>query len=345
MLAAARAAVVCTRAESTDARPSGRSPLAGISGRLTGPGRVAGWSLAILNRSGAPPHIVTCFVTPINRGGLAGVDGGWMGGRWYQEAVIYCVEVESFQDSDGDGCGDLRGLISRLDYLVAAGRDLPVAQPDPPSTAARQRLRRRRLLRRRPAARHTRRLRRADPPGARARHPHPARPGRQPHLRRAPLVPRRAAQRPDSPYRDWYVWSDAEPPDRRQGIVFPGEQTETWTFDERAGAWYFHRFYDFQPDLNWSNPAVRAEIGKVMGFWLAARRVRLPDRRGAVRPGAGGARRGPGAAGLLDPGRLAAGHPVARRGLGAAVRGERRARAMSRSTPAAARTARTTGRR
>jgi maltose alpha-D-glucosyltransferase/alpha-amylase len=72
----------------------------------------------------------------------------------------------------------------------------------------------------------------------------------------------------DSPYRDWYVWSDEEPPDRRQGIVFPGEQTETWTYDDVAGAWYFHRFYDFQPDLDWSNPDVRAEIKKVMAFWL-----------------------------------------------------------------------------
>ena len=68
---------------------------------------------------------------------------------------------------------------------------------------------------------------------------------------------RSARSSPDSPYRDWYVWSDDEPPDRRQGIVFPGEQTETWTYDDEAGAWYFHRFYDFQPDLNWSNPAVR----------------------------------------------------------------------------------------
>ena len=56
------------------------------------------------------------------------------------------------------------------------------------------------------------------------------------------------------------MWSDTEPPDRRQGIVFPGEQTETWSLDAQAKAWYFHRFYDFQPNLNWSNPDVRAEI-------------------------------------------------------------------------------------
>ena len=52
------------------------------------------------------------------------------------------------------------------------------------------------------------------------------------------------------------------------GEVFPGYQSGTWSRDEDAGAWYHHRFYDFQPDLNWSNPAVRAEIGKVVAFWL-----------------------------------------------------------------------------
>ena len=64
------------------------------------------------------------------------------------------------------------------------------------------------------------------------------------------------------------MWSDTEPADRRQGIVFPGEQTETWTFDEDAQAWYYHRFYDFQPDLNWSQPGGAGEIKQVMGFWL-----------------------------------------------------------------------------
>ena len=57
----------------------------------------------------------------------------------------------------------------------------------------------------------------------------------------------------------------------RTGIkapCFPGEQNETWTFDEQAQAWYFHRFYGFQPDLNWANPAVREEMAKVMSFWL-----------------------------------------------------------------------------
>ena len=72
----------------------------------------------------------------------------------------------------------------------------------------------------------------------------------------------------DSPYRDWYVWSTEEPSDLHQGMVFPGEQKTTWTWDDEAGAWYYHRFYDFQPDLNMANPAVRSEIEKIIGFWL-----------------------------------------------------------------------------
>jgi maltose alpha-D-glucosyltransferase / alpha-amylase len=69
-------------------------------------------------------------------------------------------------------------------------------------------------------------------------------------------------------FRDWYVWADERPKNHREGIVFPGEQTTTWTFDRTAGQYYFHRFYNHQPDLNTSNPYVRQEIQRIMGFWL-----------------------------------------------------------------------------
>ena len=74
---------------------------------------------------------------------------------------------------------------------------------------------------------------------------------------------------PSSPFRDWYVWSETEPPDRFEGMVFPGVESETWTYDEQAHAWYRHRFYRFEPDLNTDNPAVREEIQKIAGFWLS----------------------------------------------------------------------------
>jgi len=186
--------------------------------------------------------------------------------RWYREAVIYCVQVDLFCDSNGDGCGDLRGLTSRLDYLSHLGITCLWLNPIHPSP-----------------------LRDGGYDVADYYGVHP----RLGSLGDFAELTLQAAQRgirivldlvvnhtsdehpwfrsakagPQSPYRDWYVWSESAPADRRQGIVFPGEQTETWTFDETAKAWYFHRFYDFQPDLNWANPAVRDEIARVMGFW------------------------------------------------------------------------------
>ena len=78
-----------------------------------------------------------------------------------------------------------------------------------------------------------------------------------------------AARRdPKSKYRNWYVWSKEKPPNAEQGMVFPGVQKTTWTFDETAGEYYYHRFYDHQPDLNTGNPEVRAEIEKIIKTWL-----------------------------------------------------------------------------
>ncbi|MGO7425978.1 alpha-amylase family glycosyl hydrolase, partial [Rhizobium ruizarguesonis] len=73
---------------------------------------------------------------------------------------------------------------------------------------------------------------------------------------------------PRSHYRDWYVWSEKKPANADQGMVFPGVQNTTWTYDDKAKAYYFHRFYDHQPDLNTSHPEVQAEILKIMGFWI-----------------------------------------------------------------------------
>jgi maltose alpha-D-glucosyltransferase / alpha-amylase len=190
-----------------------------------------------------------------------------MSERWYKEAVIYCIEVETYQDSDGDGYGDLRGLISRLDYLSRLGVTCLWLNPVHPTPN-------------RDAGYDV-----CDYYGVDSRlgslgdFAELALEARQRGIRiLLDLVVNHTSDQhpwfvsartdPESPYRDWYVWSDTEPPDRRQGIVFPGEQKDTWTYDEQARKWYFHRFYDFQPDLNWSNPAVREEIKKVMGFWL-----------------------------------------------------------------------------
>jgi maltose alpha-D-glucosyltransferase/alpha-amylase len=190
-----------------------------------------------------------------------------MSQHWYKEAVVYCVDVDTFADSDDDGIGDFRGLIGRLDYLYRLGVTCLWLNPVHPSPwrdggydvtdyyGVDPRLG--------TLGDFAELLHQASNRGIRViidlvvNHTSDEHPWF-----------RDAISSPDSKYRDWYVWSAEEPSDRRQGIVFPGEQTETWSYQRNAKAWYYHRFYDFQPDLNIANPAVRAEILKIMGFWL-----------------------------------------------------------------------------
>src|SRR5262249_25699084 len=72
----------------------------------------------------------------------------------------------------------------------------------------------------------------------------------------------------ESKYRNWYVFTKKRPKDYRTGVVFPGVQKQTWSYDKVAREWYFHRFYNFQPDLNNASPEVRTEIQRIMGYWL-----------------------------------------------------------------------------
>src|SRR3954470_14928416 len=173
-----------------------------------------------------------------------------MNERWFKEALIYCVDVETFQDSDDDGVGDLPGLTSRLDYLARLGVTCLWLNPIHPSPL-------------RDNGYDVSDYYGVDPRlGTLGDFVELANAARERGIRLLlDLVVNHTSDQhpwfvaarsdPSSLYRDWYTWSEQEPPDRRQGIVFPGEQKETWTYDEVAGEWYFHRFYDFQPDLNW----------------------------------------------------------------------------------------------
>jgi maltose alpha-D-glucosyltransferase/alpha-amylase len=186
---------------------------------------------------------------------------------WYKNAVVYCLDVDAFMDSDGNGVGDFHGLADRLDHLEDLGVTCLWLLPFSPSPD-------------RDNGYDIIDFYNVDPrlgtPGDFVDFTHAA----QDRGMRViiDLVANHtsidhpwfqsARSDPDSPYRDWYVWSKDKPEDMHEGLVFPGVQEATWTYDEAAEAWYFHRFYKHQPDLNVANPAVREEIERIMGFWL-----------------------------------------------------------------------------
>jgi maltose alpha-D-glucosyltransferase / alpha-amylase len=189
-----------------------------------------------------------------------------IGDLWYKNAIVYSLDVETFLDANGDGCGDFEGLTRRLDYLDALGIDAVWLMPFQPSP-------------RRDDGYDISDYYGIDPRfGSSGDFVEFMREAGSRGIRvlidlvvnhtsdRHPWFPR--ARERGSALHDWYVWSDKRPPDWRSGIVFPGAQQQTWSYDVKARAYYFHRFYDFQPDLNMDNPRVREEVRRIMGFWL-----------------------------------------------------------------------------
>jgi maltose alpha-D-glucosyltransferase/alpha-amylase len=186
---------------------------------------------------------------------------------WYKNAIVYAISVGTYLDSNGDGVGDFEGLRRRLDYLQGLGVTTIWLMPFQPSPY-------------RDDGYDISDYYGVDPRYGTLGDFAEFANGCDAHGIRLviDLVVnhtsnehpwfQRARRDRSSPYRDWYVWSDREPADDRQGMAFPGVQKSTWSYDKVAKAWYFHRFYDFQPDLNTANPHVQAEILKIMGFWL-----------------------------------------------------------------------------
>ena len=180
---------------------------------------------------------------------------------WYKDAIIYEVHVRAFHDSDGDGIGDFGGLTREARLSARPGRHGHLAAAVLSVAAAGRRLRHRRLHRRPSALRHAGRF-----PGVSARgaSPRPAghhRAGAEPHLRPASLVPASAARAGRAAReRDFYVWSDTPEKYREARIIFKDFETSNWTWDPVAKAYYWHRFYSHQPDLNFDNPQVREAI-------------------------------------------------------------------------------------
>jgi len=186
---------------------------------------------------------------------------------WYKNAIVYCLSVATFMDADGDGIGDFKGLMRRLDYLQGLGVTALWLMPFQPSPG-------------RDGGYDVADYYNVDPKygtlGDFVEFTHGCE-QRGIRVLIDLVVNHTSNEHPwfcearrdlDSKYRDWYVWSKKRPKNAQKGVVFPGVQKSTWTYDSVAKSWYFHRFYDFQPDLNTSHPEVQAEILKIMGFWL-----------------------------------------------------------------------------
>jgi maltose alpha-D-glucosyltransferase/alpha-amylase len=187
--------------------------------------------------------------------------------RWYKEAIVYCLEVDTFQDANGDGVGDFAGLTARLPYLQGLGITCVWLQPFYPSPD-------------RDNGYDITDYYNVDPRyGSLGDFVEFAQAARDRGIRViVDLVVNHTSDQhpwfqaarsdPESPYRNFYVWSKEKPADAHEGMVFPGQQHSVWTYDHKAQAWYFHRFYQHQPELNIANPLVRREIAKIMKFWL-----------------------------------------------------------------------------
>ncbi len=187
---------------------------------------------------------------------------------WYKDAIIYQLHVRSFYDSNGDGIGDFRGLIQKLDYIQSLGVNTIWLLPFYPSP-----------------------LKDGGYDIADFRNIHPSygtladfrRFVKEAHSRGLRIITelvlnhtstahkwfqRARKAKPGSNYRDFYVWSDTPDKYTDARIIFQDFETSNWTYDHVAGAYYWHRFYSHQPDLNYENPRVQQEIFKVLDFWF-----------------------------------------------------------------------------
>ena len=193
---------------------------------------------------------------------------------WYKDAVIYEVHVRAFQDSDGDGFGDFRGLTQRLDYLQDLGVTAIWLLPFYPSplrddgydisdyTGVHSHYGTLKDFQEFLGEAHRRSLRVITE--LVLNHTSDQHPWFQ-RARRSP---------PGSPERDFYIWCDA--PENELGpkrysqarIIFPDFEQSNWAWDPIARSYYWHRFYSHQPDLNYDSPHVQRAIFPVIDFWL-----------------------------------------------------------------------------
>ena len=188
---------------------------------------------------------------------------------WYRDAIIYAIDVEKFADGNGDGVGDFVGLTERLEYLDHLGVTcvwlLPFYESPRKDNGYDVTDHYRVDPRFGTVADFHRFVRAAGERGIRIMvdivmdHTSDEHPWFQ--------AARRDAR---SRYRRYYTWVDIPPKGGLgHGSAFPGEEYSLWKYDEVAGQYYYHPFYRFQPQLNMGNPEVRAELMKVLDYWLS----------------------------------------------------------------------------
>ena len=186
---------------------------------------------------------------------------------WYKEAVFYEVSVRGFMDSNGDGKGDLPGLIDKLDYLHELGVDCLWLMPIFASPL-------------RDDGYDVSNFRQIDPAlGTVEDFEHLTRAA---HARGIRIITdlvlnhtsdqhpwfQEARRDPSSPYHHYYVWSDTADRYREARVIFKDTESSNWSWDTAARKYFWHRFYSHQPDLNYDNPAVHREVLDIMSFWL-----------------------------------------------------------------------------
>jgi trehalose synthase len=189
------------------------------------------------------------------------------GDLWWKNAVFYCADIETFYDYDGDGCGDIRGMTERIEYLFDLGVTCLWLMPFYPTArvddgyditdffGVDSKL-----------GTHgdfVELVRTAKSTGIRViidfvmNHTSDAHPWFK-----------SARRSTEDPYRDYYVWSATKPKSSKKDVVFPDEEDSIWELDRKTDEWYLHHFLKHQPDLNIGNIQVQEEISRTLGFWL-----------------------------------------------------------------------------
>jgi maltose alpha-D-glucosyltransferase/alpha-amylase len=202
------------------------------------------------------------FIAPIQLPGLT------LDPQWYRRSVFYEVMVRSFVDSNGDGTGDLGGLISKLDYLQWLGVDalwLPPFFSSPLRDGGYDVSDYRSIL---------------PEFGTLDEFQELVTKAHERNMRVIIDLPlnhtsdqhewfQEAREDPEGPYGDYYVWSDTDEKYENIRIIFTDTEESNWAFDSVRRQFYFHRFFSHQPDLNYDNPQVREEIFEIIRYWLA----------------------------------------------------------------------------